>query len=265
MSAINVLRQRSSVHLITDMAAYDGAGMLHFVDHRKCFSLPGMKAAVACTGPAALGGYLAETIPSRARSFDDLVQDAEHLIPAWFEEYARAERGGDAFSTLYLIGWLEKSARPAAYGMDMWTNGCSRLQLVADNSPNFERESRFKLKEQLLAGTPLPDLSLCAQAGFDIPDDENIMVPERDLLHLLEIQRRDRIEGAFWVGGGAWLTSIDARSIKQRVVHTWEEDRVGSPITPLPIDWTAWRSSREAAPFMDRLRRRVQGWRARLG
>jgi hypothetical protein len=258
VSSILVLRQRSSVHLMCDAATYDyPAGILRAVDLKKCYALPGLSAAVSCTGPADLGAFFGHCLPQHVTSFDRLIAMGNEIIPELFENYAEAVRGGDANSTLYLIGWHEGAQRPAAYSIELWTEGSSKITNVLDNSANAASIERYKLKETILAGTPLPGPDLLAAAGLSIPDDENEMSPEIDLLHLMEVQRHERIDGNYWVGGHAFLTSIDRRGISQRVVHRWEEDRVGSLITPPAIDWSAWRAVREAtAPApISRLRR----------
>jgi hypothetical protein len=81
-------------------------------------------------------------------------------------------------------------------------------------------------------------------AGFSIPADVNVMRPDIDLLHLMEIARHEEIQGCHWVGGKAVLTSIDSSGVTQNTLHVWEEDMVGDLITPLPIDWKAWRAAR---------------------
>jgi hypothetical protein len=55
MTANFVLRQRCSVHMITDGAVYDGVtGELHAVDFVKCVDFPDQQMAIACTGSALL-------------------------------------------------------------------------------------------------------------------------------------------------------------------------------------------------------------------
>jgi hypothetical protein len=264
VSSIIVLRQRSSVHLMCDGAAYEQpGGILRAVDLKKCHAMPTLSAAVSCTGPALLGAWFGEELPKHMNSFDDLIARASHVLPKLFEEYASEERGGDASSTLYLIGWHSAAKRPAAYSIDLWTDGSSRIAKVLENtSPEVRaRVKRNQLEETILAGTPLPGADLLEAAGLAIPDDENAISPEIDLLHLMEVQRHEEIEGRYWVGGQALLTSIDRRGIMQRVVHTWGEDRVGEVIAPLLIDWLAWRTARVASapiPFISRLRRQMQ-------
>lgn len=212
----------------------------------KCVAMPTISAAISCTGPTKIGPYFSFRLSYEFQSFDDLVLRGDEILPELFEEFSSVERDGDVLSSLYLIGWHEDEARPAAYSMDMWTDDSSRIEQVIENSSNCVGRQRFKFSEQLLGGTPIPGANLIAAAGLKIPDDVNDMNPEIDLLHLMEIQRHEKIEGHYWVGGKALLTSIDRSGITQRVVHHWKEDRIGEVITPQPIDWIKWRAEREA-------------------
>jgi hypothetical protein len=246
MTAIFVLRQRDSVHLITDGAVYDGVtGELHAVDFVKCVDMPDLQMALACTGPALLGRYLGERIEDEFDSFDDLVTRGEVLLPHMFLEYAEENRNADALSTLYVIGWRHATLRPAAYCMNLWTDECTLLNQVLENMSADGGAQRFKFEELLLAGTPIPDGDLLRTASFQIPEEVNEMRPELDLLHLMEVARHEEIEGHHWVGGEAVLTSINESGVTQKTLHVWEEDTVGEPIAPLPIDWSEWRAARE--------------------
>jgi hypothetical protein len=246
VTAILVLRQRDAVHLMSDMAAYEQNGILRSVTHRKCVAMPEISAAVACTGPAMLGAFFADRLPEMFKSFDDLVKNAEECLPELFQECADDQRNGDANSTFYGIGWHRAQDRPVAIAMDLWTNGSTRIAQVLANSSNAVE--RFKLSEQCAAGTPMPGPDLLAAAGWSMPDDENNLDPEIGLLHMMEIQRHEEVEGAHWVGGGAFLTSIDRNGVTQRVIHQWREDKVGEFIAPLPIDYDQWLEARLPAP-----------------
>jgi hypothetical protein len=167
-----------------------------------------------------------------------------------FQDYADDNRDGDAFATMYAIGWHRAANRPAAYCINFWTDDSTRLAKVIKNSSDSAADNgvqRFKFEELLFSGTPGPSSDLMTAAGFSIPDDVNDMRPEIDLLHLTEIARHEEIEGHHWVGGNAVLTSIDASGVTQKTLHVWEEDVVGDPITPLPIDWKAWRTALTAS------------------
>jgi hypothetical protein len=180
-----------------------------------------------------------------------------------FRDYAE-----DAFSTFYVIGWHRADPRPAAYCMNLWTDNSTRLAQVVENSSADSGVQRFKFEELLLSGTPGPSSDLTTAAGFSIPADVNDMRPEIDLLHLTEIARHEEIEGHHWVGGKAVLTSIDASGVTQKTLHVWKEDVVGEWITPLPIDWAAWRAALTTADIptgLSRLHRERMERKARTG
>lgn len=268
MSAILVLRQRNSVHLLVDTAAYTPDGILVSNNFAKCSALPTLNAAIACTGPAPLGPYFANHLPYEFASFDELVERGEEIIPTLFEDFAIKQRDGDALSSLYIVGWHDAAQRPAAYTMELWTDESTRMQQVLSNGEQAAPE-RFKLTEQILTGTQ-PDAERVKAAGLRIPVDENDMRPDLDLLHLMEVQRHEKIEGAHWVGGKAVLTSIDKQGITQRVLHHWKEDEVGELITPPPINWKAWREARTVGAAnipagLSRLQRERMEKKARKG
>lgn len=248
MSSILVLRQRDAVHLACDAAAYNGrTGILTSNNVSKCIAMPTVSAAVSCVGPVENAALFGLHLTQRFNSFDDFVSNASECLPEIFEHISDAYRDGDAHGSLYLIGWHERDDRPAAYNMDLWTDGSSRVEQIRENTDGGAQVERFKLSEQLFAGTPIPGPDLMSAAGFRIPADENEMRPELDLLHLMEVQRHEVIEGRYWVGGKCLLTSIDRRGITQRVLHRWAEDQVGQTIAPKPINWRSWRAEREKA------------------
>ena len=226
---------------MTDACAYTPGGILTAVNLSKCMAMPTLNAAVSSTGPSENSAMFCMGLMKRFASFDEIIEFGEEVLPGMFGDLADRFRGGDAISTLYLIGWHDRQGRPAAYSMNLWTDDCSRTEQILENSSSAASRERYKLREQLLAGTPLPGRDLLDAAGFVIHEDDERFVPEIDLLHVLEVQRHEEIEGAYWVGGAALLTSIDRLGITQRVVHRWAEDEIGKPIRPAPIDWKQWR------------------------
>jgi hypothetical protein len=236
--------------MMSDAAAYTvPAGILTDVNLSKCVAMPTLSAAISCTGPAELGAFFSYRLMREAKSFDDLVSRGSEILPRLFMGHVNARRAGDAISSIYLIGWHEKANRPAAYAMDIWTDDASQLGAVLKESANSGRAAGFKLTEMDLGGTPMPAMNLIAEAGFVIHDDNERFIPEVDLLHLMEVQRHERIQGRHWVGGKALLTSIDRSGVTQKIIHTWSEDRVGEPIEPRPIDWQRWRAERAGQPL----------------
>jgi hypothetical protein len=257
--------------MLTDGLAYDKAGVARMVNLAKAHALPTLPAAMSCTGPAILSPLIAENIANEFSSFDDLVERANEWLPQMFNQVAEKYRDGDAASSLYLVGWHEKRGCPAAYAVDLWTDKSTMIGTVLGNSRNAANVQRSKLlRQSTIAGTPL-DPGLIERSGFTVrPNDD--YVPELDLLHIAEVARHERIEGAYWVGGLALLTSIDATGVRQRVIHRWKEDNVGQKITPVPIpDWQAWRAARTASNTvqtvdfsgMSRLKREMMQRKAR--
>lgn len=241
MSAINVLVQRDAAFMMCDGLSYiDGVPLE--VNLNKAHLLKGMRAALSATGPAELGRFIAEHVEREFTSFDDLAANGSDRIKQLFREYVDTYRNGDAVSSLSLIGWHEKVNRPAAYGIDLETKGAKADWVSANNQHPDGFGVVSELTEVPVSSMPCPTLEIAKVAGYDLTaTDDDAKDPAIDLLHLLEIQRRMLIEGVSYVGGLATLTSIDATSVTQRVVHVWENDKPGVKIEPEQIDWKAFR------------------------
>jgi len=241
MSAINALVQQSSVHMITDGLSYHG-GIPFSVDDQKTHLLSTWRAALAATGPALLGEFLAGEIARQFRSFDHVVSEGEQAIERLFRDYVNEYRNGDAVSSLVLIGWHYGEDRPMALAMDMATEG-EKLRWVEKHGTGSSPEQRFKLMELNEIAMPPATLLQLQAAGYTFRDYD-AMDPETDLLHLLEIQRRILVDGHYYVGGQALLTSIDKTCVRQKIVHEWNEDEPGRPIIPRAINWKEWLAER---------------------
>jgi len=249
VSAILCLPQRDAVHVLVDAAVYRRDGILLANNASKCVAIPTISAAVACVGPAEFIPMFAYHVGRVFNRFDDVVKYGEKYLPEIFDQVAEETRGGDASTTLYIAGWLQDEDRGAAYCMELWTDDSSRIAQVMANSRNGEaaKAIRSKLIEQRsLCCTPMPGLALLEAAGFAILDNDDRYDPEVDLLHLMEVQRHDKIEDGYWVGGKAMLTTINRQGIAQRVLHHWKEDEVGKPIAPPPMNWGAWHAARQS-------------------
>jgi len=240
MSSIFVLPQSSSVHMMTDGVIYDSNGVVTVTNLAKAYPLPTFPAAVSCTGPAFLTPLLAQHINVDFASFDDFIEGAEQWLPEKFNELAAKHRNGDAATSFYIVGWSEKQNRPVAYSADLWTDNSTRIEQILANSGATAARSKL-IEQTTISGTPL-NPELVEQCGFRIRRNDDY-VPEVDLLHVTEVARQERLENAHWVGGKVLLTSIDARGIKQSIVHHYEDDRPGEPIVPVPVtDWKAFRA-----------------------
>lgn len=251
MSSVFVLKKRTSVHLMCDAAAYKHDGTLVSVNMSKAVAMPTLHAAVSCTGPAEAASYFAYQLVQHFSSFDDLIERAEDELPAMHDRYADHFRGGDASTSIYLVGWHCELAAPGAYCMNVWTDDSSLVNEALANSGADAAQiiaQRGRLETAGIMGQPMPEPDVYSAAGWRVPAmGDDAVDAERVLLHLTEVARHDRTDGRFWVGGKALLTSIDAAGITQRVVRHWEEDQVGGYIAPKPIDWTTFGVQQRAA------------------
>jgi hypothetical protein len=247
MSAIAAFLRRRSVYMMTDALSYID-GVPHEVDCHKAHVIDGMRAVLSCTGPGGLGEEMAEVLGDGFTSFDCLVGHGSDLMKETFERHVAAHRAGDAISVLAIIGWHETSDRPALYSMSMGTDG-AKAAWARKNDPHQGRFDgpRFELHPFECLSTPCPTKAQFDAARYNMACDFEKVDPATDLLHQLEIARRVMVDGRSFVGGNALLTTIDASGIAQRVVHRWEDDAPGKPISPQPINWKRWRSDRERA------------------
>ena len=244
MSAINTLVQRDSVHMACDGLSYID-GVPFEVNLNKAHLLRGMRAALSATGPATLGEFIAEHVEREFSSFDELAANGSERIKQMFREYADTYRDGDAVSCLALIGWHEEQNRPAAYVIDMETKGSKADWVKANSLHPGGFGVVTELTELKISAVPPPTAEIMIAAGYDLLGDLNAKDAAKDLLHILEIQRRMKIDDVSYVGGHAVLTSITADGVSQKVVHRWPEDQPGRKIVPAPIDWATWRASPE--------------------
>lgn len=272
MTAIFVIKQRNAVHMMTDGAAYlRPSGIITSIDCKKAVAMPSLHAVVACTGPWDLGAFYAKCLPTLVASFDELVDRADVLLPKVFKHFAEARRGGDAVSTLYLIGWHRRRDEPGCYAIDMWSEGGTQIDRVKRNAlPGQAMPTQQRLIAQDASGTPMPSPARAAEAGFRLADDNEKIEPEIDLLHLLEVGRQERVDNLHWVGGNAMLTTLTRGAIDQRVIHKWQEDRIGEKLAPRPVNWKSWIAARRlaAAPIpsgLSRLQRERMEKKARKG
>lgn len=254
MSAINALVQRDAVHLLTDGLTYIHDEIIQ-TNSEKCISLRGMRAAIASTGPAGLSYLLAEMLERGCETFDEVVRKDREWWRGAFDWYIENQRAGASeYATVVLIGWLEREDRSACFSIEL-SNGGATAAWIARNNPHSDPDAvAHDLVELPILANPTPSIDELIAASWPIGVDRDKRDAETDLLHMMEIQRRKKMDdGLYYVGGEVTMTTITRDGVEQRLVHTWP-DRVGEPVMPEPIDWTAWRAAR-AKPAGSRLRR----------
>jgi hypothetical protein len=245
MSAIVTLRQRESVHIMCDGAGYGSDGTLQRV-LSKAFSMPHLAAVISTRGHAAALSFIGTRLGTLFGSFDELVAGIEAELPAIANDSETLFAMEGVTSTeIALIGWSEKDDIGKAFTIQTGNASETRAEYA-----DFEQPEPFKLVERPNAiAWPVPDADIMRAAEFRDDVDIEKLVPEIDLLQIMEMQRRSLIEfngqEIHLVGGLALLSTV-ARGgvITQRVIHRWSEDTIGELIQPEPItDWKQWRTA----------------------
>lgn len=248
MSAAIMLRQRDNIHLLVDAASYYSDGIVAgFID--KCCALPEIRCAVTTLGASNWAPIIFDAIRQNFTSFDDVKAWIGPLLERLYGQYADTicEPGMWAAADVWVTGWSDEIDGPDGFTISM--DGPAEWASHHENNPH----ARHPFVVDTLASLGL-NLHPCPTAHqffeawrpASLPEPENI-VPELDLLQIMEMQRRIpcRFNGHPIVGGYAVLTTVDRNGVSQRRIHTWTEDEPGELIKPPPIDWKRWRSERE--------------------
>lgn len=247
MSAIVALVQSKAAHLMTDGLLYADGEVIQ-TDFAKCLPLKGMRAAICATGPASFGYHVAGVLEANYASFDEVVALSSDYYRGLFDWFANRYRNGNAVSTLVMVGWLERENRPACFTIELSTEGSEKERLRRNSHYTREEDMARDLVELPIVANPAPTLDAIEAAGWPLLVEADELNAEADLLHMMEIQRREQQDGGkYYVGGQAVLTTVTAEGVTQRIVHAWPEDEVGEEIVPQEIDWAAWRMERETS------------------
>jgi hypothetical protein len=262
-----MLRQRDSIHLMVDAASYFSDGIVAgFLD--KCCPMPELRCAVTTLGASMWQPIIFESIREKFSSFDEVKAGIRPLLEQIYADYAATICSADqwAAADVWVVGWSDERQAPDGFTISMddladWEERGSRRPFTID-----------PLGPLGLNWHPHPTGEQLFEACFPIRlTESDRLIPEIDLLQIMEVQRRltYRDKGYHLIGGYALLTSVDRAGVSQRKVHTWSEDEVGELIMPLPIDWRKWRADREVAArgnanvFPNRHQRRRLAARAR--
>lgn len=227
MTAINLIRQRDAVHILSDGAACgpDG-GVLFFTP--KVFPLPHLRAAVAARGNLLALPLVTEFLATMASTYDDLAgTSVKALREATILRKINTARGKESpldDSLQIFIAGFSNASKPDAFTV---------LSRESDGLPAY-------------AAVPVHAFSF---APFDKPAQDELgtlfggrtadeIDPRVDGLRILESQRRHKMknqhaggEPVFGVGGFAQLTTIRRDMITTEVLHRWP-DEVGKKIAP---------------------------------
>jgi hypothetical protein len=235
MAAINVIRQRQAVHILSDGVFCDTTGIVCEIGPN-AFALPHLPAALAIRGSSHLMPFLVHRLSRECRSFDEMLPK---IAPAALEVHGSFPM---AFGTLgygaiepdfdlVIVGWSKTRGAPASYLL------CSADRPVAAGLA----AQAWQLTElpDVLIAPPIAEKQISA-VGWKVPYSSESFRPEIDGVSLLKAQRLSRREldrssgmrgHVYVVGGFIQLTSVSSHGVSSDVLHWWP-DQVGRRIEP---------------------------------
>lgn len=204
MTAINIIRTRHTVHMLTDGSGYEGNQQSFSL--AKAFPQPHLSAVIAVSGAIAHGPLLATGLGMAATSYDDLKAIAVRAVQEMVEFYTPVFQRIEDPRFVIVVAGISESSGPDAY--------------VITNDP---RVAEPWTTQQIGGCTMIPaDAATQAvfHAAFGSIEDSEELDPERDGIRMMEIQRRNP---AFGIGAFAQLTTVTLDGITTRVIHRWAD------------------------------------------
>jgi hypothetical protein len=234
MTAINVIRQREAVHVITDGVFCDNTGMVCEIAPN-VFAMPHLAAALAIRGSTHFMPFLVHRLSRECRTFDDLVakivrtaREVHMSFPMAFGSLAYGAIVPDF--DLVAVGWK--------------TSGMAASYLISNHERIISKEvttSAWQLLElpEVLVAPPIDEAQVIAMR-WQVPYSGDTFRPAVDGVALLEAQRltpreldpRSGTRGfVHVVGGFAQVTSVTRHGVHSDVLRWWP-DAVGRKINP---------------------------------
>lgn len=224
MSAINVIRQRDRVVLVTDGAVWDvNAGIIRGFPAKQA-TLPSLPAVFATRGAPLATPVFAFLLDYRFRSFDALIAGIEAAIPDIHAQVKLTCRG-DTDSPLVIAGWSHDRNRPEAY-LIRTTEDAFGATLEETAEVTAEAIQPAVYKRHALGSvtySPFVPREAYEQTGISAAcEDMDEPALLRHLTALLELQRRNfyrspKGEPFSGVGGYALATIVTADGVTQKV------------------------------------------------
>jgi hypothetical protein len=230
MSALNVVKQRDRVVLVTDAAAFDmKTGVIQGFPTKQV-AIPSWPGVFATRGNPLGTPLFAHFLSCRFQTFDAMVAGIEDALPDVHRQVGAMCQGAD--EPLVLGGWSRDRNRPEGYMMSMAENACgANLEETAEaiQPPLYKLHALGTL-------TISPYVAREAYSGISgaCQDMDELL---RHMIALMEAQRRNfyKSKGSepfCGIGGYAVAAIVSADGIRQKVFHRWPGDRVGKRIAP---------------------------------
>lgn len=235
MAAINVIRQKAAVHIISDGAFCDNTGIVCEIGPN-AFALPHLPAALAIRGSTHFMPFLVHRLSRECRSLEDLLaklvrtaREVHLSFPMAFGTLAYGTIEPDF--DIVITGWSKARAATGSYLVS------SHDRVVA---PGLTAGA-WQLVElpEILIAPPIAEKQISA-TGWKVPYSAASFRPEVDAIPLLYAQRQSRREldprfgvtgFAHVVGGFIQLTSVSPNGVNSEILHWWH-DAVGRRIQP---------------------------------
>jgi hypothetical protein len=235
MAAINVIRQKHAVHIISDGAFCDTDGIVCEIGPN-AFALPHLPAALAIRGASHFMPFLAHRLSRECRSFDDvllkIVRTAREVHLSFPMAYGNLGFGSiEPDFDLVAVGWSNSRAMPAGYLV-------SSHDRVVARGLTAGAWQLIELPEVMIA-PPIAENQITG-TGWNVPYSADAFRPEIDGLALLKAQRLSRraLEARFGargyvyvVGGFVQVTSVSSHGVNSEILHRWP-DELGKRIEP---------------------------------
>jgi hypothetical protein len=211
LTAIIVIRQSASVHVLADGAVYGPPG---FSSHptTKLWPLPHLSAVVAIRGPQLLAPVIAAILGSAGRTFDELVQTGPGAVKAQMGEFRRLlQQHPDPDMFDIVIAGISDTTGPS--GHLIYSHG-TYAEAWAAHDFSSSGVAMIPLAEEMR-----PELreALSWRHHYDLD-------PVEDGIRLMDIQRRhwpgtpDTTPGGF-----LQLVTVSADAITTCVIHRWAD------------------------------------------
>lgn len=211
MSAINLILQHNSSHLITDGAAYRHDGTM-LCAATKAWPLPHLCAAVATRGPMMFGPVLIGLLCLAASTFDQLQASIADVSREAFVSFRGLLSGDVPDDFDIVVAGISETNGPTGfivgnhtrYGFDPWT--VTRLEGLCMTPSSGELVTHVQRE---FADRSVDDLDPAA-AG----------------LHILELQHAAQLQPDSQfphVGAFAQITSVTADRIETRILRRWAD------------------------------------------
>jgi len=232
MSALNVLKRRDVIHVVSDGGYYDDDGrVLSF--GCKVYPIAHFPGFVGALGRVLAGPLLAAALGQAASDIDALFDKIELLLPEFEDRFEDVLE--DGVSGMMVGGW-------SAARNEM------RLGYIkgrAKSEPDIHTLKIFA-GDQAIAWPVISEARQLDAFGRLFYSIDDVPAPEDYAKRQLMAQRHTEFElpsgrKGCGIGGFGQLTTITRDGVGTKIVARYP-DRVGEYMTPEPIDWAAFRA-----------------------